>query len=318
LLVWQLPKCTDQDLIKFQTTKKAIHLSKAHPHYFDMTKTADKALSSFLRIVTEIKKSPTLNEYAAKVDKKMREKGVLGPNDPPFAVGLGFGLHVGWAIEGPIGSVHKIDNSYLSAHVSLSEGFESMTKTYGVPILFSGVFYSLLSPAAKKLCRRVDRLKFESLSRPQDVYCCDMVQTPDSDQGTMPSRSINTMSNLGLQALLRAEKGSGTGTRSPRGSVSVDLGGRRMSLNHLGVSEWKNLRKKYTFFEKGVTPGFLRLFERGSKAYVDGDWNTAVSILKQCKDQVPKDGPSNLLLKFMAKHNNKAPEDWPGHRPPPK
>ena len=33
---------------------------------------------------------------------------------------MGFGLHVGWAIEGPIGSELKIDASYLSSHVHMA------------------------------------------------------------------------------------------------------------------------------------------------------------------------------------------------------
>jgi len=33
---------------------------------------------------------------------------------PNFKVKLGFGMHVGWAIEGMIGSNFKADASYLS------------------------------------------------------------------------------------------------------------------------------------------------------------------------------------------------------------
>jgi hypothetical protein len=32
---------------------------------------------------------------------------------------MGFGLHVGWAIEGAIGSTFKIDASYISPNVNL-------------------------------------------------------------------------------------------------------------------------------------------------------------------------------------------------------
>jgi len=32
---------------------------------------------------------------------------------------MGFGLHMGWAIEGAIGSEFKIDASYLSPNVNL-------------------------------------------------------------------------------------------------------------------------------------------------------------------------------------------------------
>lgn len=51
---------------------------------------------------------------------------------------MGFGLHIGWAIEGAIGSFYKIDASYLSPHVTIASRLESMTKYYGVFILVSG------------------------------------------------------------------------------------------------------------------------------------------------------------------------------------
>ena len=38
---------------------------------------------------------------------------------PDFKMYLGFGLHIGWAIEGAIGSNYKIDASYLSPNVNL-------------------------------------------------------------------------------------------------------------------------------------------------------------------------------------------------------
>ncbi len=50
---------------------------------------------------------------------------------------LGFGLHVGWAIEGMIGSNFKADASYLSPQVNLSGRLEAATKQYGVQLLIS-------------------------------------------------------------------------------------------------------------------------------------------------------------------------------------
>ena len=41
---------------------------------------------------------------------------------------MGFGLHVGWAIEGPIGSEFKIDASYLGPHVNMASRLEGATK----------------------------------------------------------------------------------------------------------------------------------------------------------------------------------------------
>lgn len=40
-------------------------------------------------------------------------------------------MHYGWAVEGAIGSLHKIDASYLSAHVNMAARLEAATKQYG-------------------------------------------------------------------------------------------------------------------------------------------------------------------------------------------
>ena len=41
---------------------------------------------------------------------------------------MGFGLHMGWAIEGPIGSCFKIDASYISPNVNIASRLEAATK----------------------------------------------------------------------------------------------------------------------------------------------------------------------------------------------
>lgn len=49
---------------------------------------------------------------------------------PNYSVKLGFGLHLGWAIEGAIGSTYKIDASYLSPNVNMAAILEDGTKQY--------------------------------------------------------------------------------------------------------------------------------------------------------------------------------------------
>ena len=41
---------------------------------------------------------------------------------------MGFGLNLGWAIEGAIGSTYKIDASYLSPNVNLAARLEAACK----------------------------------------------------------------------------------------------------------------------------------------------------------------------------------------------
>jgi len=52
------------------------------------------ALISFLKIIAQIKKSRKLLKY--KENKELNER------IPNYQVKMGFGLHVGWAIEGNI------------------------------------------------------------------------------------------------------------------------------------------------------------------------------------------------------------------------
>ena len=75
---------------------------------------------SFLKIIAKTAKYKHILDYAN--NKKMRER------IKDYQVRMGFGLHVGWAIEGAIGSEFKIDASYLSPNVNMASRLEAATK----------------------------------------------------------------------------------------------------------------------------------------------------------------------------------------------
>lgn len=85
---------------------------------------------SFLLLISGLKKSKKMVKYNTHPGLNARIEG--------YEVKLGLGLHLGYAIEGPIGSYYKIDASYLSPNVRMSERLEGATKPYGCPILISG------------------------------------------------------------------------------------------------------------------------------------------------------------------------------------
>jgi class 3 adenylate cyclase len=116
--------------------------------------TADLAVYSFMKIIAEITRAPGLQKYKENAKLKNRIKGYEG-------VKMGFGLHVGWAIEGPIGSEFKIDASYLGPHVNVAGSLEGATKSYGVPMLISGDVYKLLTGKYKDNLRQVDKVKMK-------------------------------------------------------------------------------------------------------------------------------------------------------------
>jgi hypothetical protein len=55
-----------------------------------------------------------------------------------YKVEVGFSLHVGSAIEGAIGSEHKIDTTYISYDVALAQFLKRHSKNYNQEIVFTG------------------------------------------------------------------------------------------------------------------------------------------------------------------------------------
>jgi len=75
---------------------------------------------SFIKIISSLKRSRKLVKY--------KEHEGLNRRMPNYSVKMGLGLHVGWAIEGAIGSFYKIDASYLSPNVNMASRLEAATK----------------------------------------------------------------------------------------------------------------------------------------------------------------------------------------------
>lgn len=59
---------------------------------------------------------------------------------------MGYGLNLGWAIEGAIGSSLKIDASYLSPNVNMASRLEAATMQYHTDILLSDKLQKFCSP----------------------------------------------------------------------------------------------------------------------------------------------------------------------------
>ena len=111
------------------------------PHAHDGFTTADCAVAGFALCVLLLKANKQLRQLC--------QNELLQRLHPGFAVNTGYGLHMGWAIEGAIGSALKIDASYLSPNVNLASRLEAATKQYGVRILLSEQVVSVMSAKCK-------------------------------------------------------------------------------------------------------------------------------------------------------------------------
>jgi class 3 adenylate cyclase len=130
---------------------------------------ADKALYSFIKTMIEMSRHEDfLCNFSPRALSELYERM------PGYKCRIGCGLHFGWAIEGAIGSSKKIDASYISPHVNMTETLESSTKEYGVPLLMSEPFYNLLSPEAAADCRKVDVLDIGKSGKAVGLYTYDV------------------------------------------------------------------------------------------------------------------------------------------------
>ncbi|EGR33596.1 hypothetical protein IMG5_048380 [Ichthyophthirius multifiliis] len=128
LLVWKIPEdkysFVSDNIIKYED-------------YEYLSMYADFSLISFMKIHCKLNREPKILAYRS--DKRLNRRM------PNYKVKIGFGLHIGWSIEGAIGSEFKIDASYLSPNVTMANRLEAATKSYGVPILISSDIHDLFS-----------------------------------------------------------------------------------------------------------------------------------------------------------------------------
>eukprot|EP01050_Picozoa_sp_SAG11_P016913 SAG11_NODE_2367_length_3454_cov_16.447094_1_plen_762_part_00 len=125
---------------------------------------ASRAFESFQKAIETVDADPEVRALCDKHKEGLEqyENGRLlhhhGPAGAPrrYVVELAAGLHCGWAIEGPVGSPHKIDATYLSPNVNMAARMETATAQFGVHLICSQTFYEELAHETKRRCRHLD------------------------------------------------------------------------------------------------------------------------------------------------------------------
>lgn len=121
---------------------------------------------SFLKIHAQICRSRKLLKY--------KENPKLNERLPNYSVKMGFGLHVGYAIEGAIGSFYKIDASYLSPNVNMASRLEAATKQFGTPLLISGQLVDIMSEKSRSKTREIDVVTVKGSNVPLRLFTVDV------------------------------------------------------------------------------------------------------------------------------------------------
>jgi class 3 adenylate cyclase len=206
------------------------------------TVAADRALYCVLKFIYEM---VLCQDYVCSFSSAASQR--LFNRMPDYRVNIGFGLHVGWAVEGAIGSVQKIDASYISPHVSLSETLQDMTKEYGVTILFSDNFYNLLSSQARYHCRQVDAVGTDVDDKEGGASCmglytydCDVETLRDLIRFGPPAGNVASPNMSGSMRSLGSQSPNARGRHHNTASPTSPEADPRSSTGTLG-STWRSL-----------------------------------------------------------------------------
>ena len=289
LLVW---KFNNEDVDKVEQEGNPGEYDLVTKNNNRVAQTADMAVVSFIKIIAEIRKSHRLDRYS-------QNKEILAKL-PNYKVQLGFGLHVGWAIEGAIGSDFKIDASYLSPNVNMASRLDAATKQFGVPLLISGSVKNICTPRTQTNLRILDIVTVKGSIEPVQMVTCDLDTTV-----------IKVEQPQKKQRSRRQDKKM----KKVRGRIQRNRYKQAAMSNQIQVSEKfeldediKNMRAKYT-------KEFYDVFKLGFEYYINGDWEVARDHLQGIEGNIiDVDIPTKLILKNMAEYNYKAPDSWRGYR----
>lgn len=275
LLVWKF----ENDWIEFNENGELVGLKKCK----QVSEVVDCAVIAFLKILSKVHKSYKLDKYRKNPGLNRRIKN--------YAVKMGFGMHLGWSIEGAIGSTFKIDASYLSPHVNISGKLEEKTKEYGALIIISGDLVDHMSDNAKSNLRIIDRVSFIE-NQEMNIYTVDLDLASLKIEESAPENEKNQM---------RMEKRI---ARKQLNNRIVEGVSNEWDDYEENDPDWPIMRNKYS-------QEFFDMYNEGYLAYVNGNWKASKEHLEEAQRVLGEpDRPSTRILSLMSKHNFEKPDDW--------
>ena len=164
LITWKLP---DQET-STDSEKNELLLEQK-------TEMADKALIATVKMTAELRRAVQFAQYFRR--PALYQK--FGQNQRPQ---LSFGLHVGWTIEGAIGSEFKIDAGYMSPHCQIAYRVQELCELYSMQIIVAESLYNIMSLKARHTLRKIDVISMKEFKEPMGIYTFDLsYNNVDSD-----------------------------------------------------------------------------------------------------------------------------------------
>ena len=290
LLVWKLEDRFIKEVVNKQGIKE-LKLKNVNR----INQICDMVLICFIRILIEINKSYKLAEYRYHKGLNARMKN--------YKTRLGFGLHLGQSIEGAIGSMFKIDASYLSTDVNMANELEENTKTFKKELIMSGDFYDYLSEDAKSYVRLLDIFKSKS-GQIIRLYSIDL----DLENIPIEKQKDSMFKENNIEKKWEIIKQKRKISKILYDDIVIR---HKSDIWNEFVSEdddFKLVRENYP-------NEFVETYNNGMEEFKKGNWPEAKDLLTSAQELIEGEDPAiKLNIEYMEKYKFLSPHTWKGYK----
>jgi len=290
LLVWKLEDRFIKEVVNKQGIKE-LKLKNVNR----INQICDMVLICFIRILIEINKSYKLAEYRYHKGLNARMKN--------YKTRLGFGLHLGQSIEGAIGSMFKIDASYLSTDVNMANELEENTKIFKKELIMSGDFYDYLSEDAKAYVRLLDIFKSKS-GQIIRLYSIDL----DLENIPIEKQKDSMFKENNIEKKWEIIKQKRKISKILYDDIVIR---HKSDIWNEFVSEdddFKLVRENYP-------NEFVETYNNGMEEFKKGNWLEAKDLLTSAQELIEGEDPAiKLNIEYMEKYKFLSPHTWKGYK----
>ena len=256
----------------------------------------DMALISILKMFAGIQKSKEISKFRNLYDIVQKFGG--------DAIKIGFGISLGWSIEGAIGSNFKLDASYLSPNYNMANICEEKTKEYGVELVMCDKFVENLSNEAQKNTRILDIVYDED--EPVGFYTVDFdtneLLNNEEDLDELENPEDNKNNSAAMKGIKRFKKRI---ERRQNLEMATSIPPKKNFWNDFeqGDKDWEKMRNNYSL-------DFFKYYNKGFDEFHFGDWSLAKELLQKALKFKRDDKPTQRILDIMKNYNYSKPENF--------
>ncbi len=267
---------------------------------------ADRALLGFLKTFAGINREKCVKDW----ENNFSLTNGVGKHP----IQMSFGLDAAWAREGAVGSIYKIDATYLSPHVNMASRMMCACKQFNLTILMSQAVEELLSREARECVRHVDTVFVKGSKLKQRIFTYDarhqgvdffLNKRSDSDADKEAANYKPTIWNTDQDLLeMRSHISPNFRSTFQRGLDHYLVGNFAEAAKTLEEADWLMIE---TVVMDGRQENINAIGDKLLDRVVD---HVEVKHLRKKLG----DGPSQAIIEYIKSQNYQKPKNWDGVR----